>query len=84
VKKLHNMQSKFRHNIYSRKKLSENLGHFCNLKISCPKQIIAYVIGRPKIDKSVANPTVVSYNASAVNINNATSSLVRFENKNIC
>jgi hypothetical protein len=29
------------------------------------------------------NPTIVSYNASAVKIYNATSSLVRFENKNI-
>jgi hypothetical protein len=30
---------------------------------------------------SGANLTIVSYNASAVNINNATSSLARFENK---
>jgi hypothetical protein len=30
-----------------------------------------------------ANPTIVSYNASAVNIYNATSSLARSENKNI-
>jgi hypothetical protein len=30
-----------------------------------------------------ANPTTVSYNASVVKIYNATSSLVRFENKNI-
>jgi hypothetical protein len=30
-----------------------------------------------------ANPTIVSYNASAVKIYNATGSLVRFENKNI-
>jgi hypothetical protein len=30
-----------------------------------------------------ANPTIASYNASAVNINDATSSLVRFENKKI-
>jgi hypothetical protein len=30
-----------------------------------------------------ANPTIVSYNASAVKIYNTTSSLVRFENKNI-
>jgi hypothetical protein len=30
-----------------------------------------------------ANPTIVSYNASAVEIHNATSSLVRFEGKNI-
>jgi hypothetical protein len=29
------------------------------------------------------NPTIVSYNASAVKIYNATSSLVCFENKNI-
>jgi hypothetical protein len=29
------------------------------------------------------NPTIVSYNASAVNIYNATISLVRLENKNI-
>jgi hypothetical protein len=29
------------------------------------------------------NPTIVSYNASVVKIYNATSSLVRFENKNI-
>jgi hypothetical protein len=29
-----------------------------------------------------ANPTIVSYNASAVKIYNATSNLVRFENKN--
>jgi hypothetical protein len=29
------------------------------------------------------NPTIVSYNASAVKSYNATSSLVRFENKNI-
>jgi hypothetical protein len=28
-----------------------------------------------------ANPTIVSYNASAVKIYNATSSIVRFENK---
>jgi hypothetical protein len=30
-----------------------------------------------------ANPTIVNYNASAVLIYSATSSLVRFENKNI-
>jgi hypothetical protein len=30
-----------------------------------------------------ANPTIVSYNASAVKIYSATSSLVRFENKSI-
>jgi hypothetical protein len=30
-----------------------------------------------------ANPTTESYNASLVKIYNATSSLVRFENKNI-
>jgi hypothetical protein len=30
-----------------------------------------------------ANPTIASYNASAVKIYNATSSLVRFANKNI-
>jgi hypothetical protein len=30
-----------------------------------------------------ANPTIVSYNANAVKIYNAASSLVRFENKNI-
>jgi hypothetical protein len=30
-----------------------------------------------------ANPTIVSYNASAVNIYSATSSLARSENKNI-
>jgi hypothetical protein len=30
-----------------------------------------------------ANPTTLSYNASPVKIYNATSSLVRFENKNI-
>jgi hypothetical protein len=30
-----------------------------------------------------ANPTTVSYNASVVNIYNATSSLVHFENNNI-
>jgi hypothetical protein len=29
------------------------------------------------------NPTIVSYNASAVKVYNAKSSLVRFENKNI-
>jgi hypothetical protein len=29
-----------------------------------------------------ANPTIVSYNASVVEAYNATSSLVRFENKN--
>jgi hypothetical protein len=29
------------------------------------------------------NPTIVSYNASAVNIYNTTSSLVHFENRNI-
>jgi hypothetical protein len=29
------------------------------------------------------NPTIVSYDAGAVKIYNATSSLVRFENKNI-
>jgi hypothetical protein len=32
---------------------------------------------------SGANPTIVSYNVSAVKIYNATRSLVRFENKNI-
>jgi hypothetical protein len=32
---------------------------------------------------SGANPKIVSYNASAVKINNATKSLVRIENKNI-
>jgi hypothetical protein len=30
-----------------------------------------------------ANPTIVSFIASAVNINNATSSLVRFGSKNV-
>jgi hypothetical protein len=30
-----------------------------------------------------ANPTIASYNASIVNFYNATSSLARFENKNI-
>jgi hypothetical protein len=30
-----------------------------------------------------SNPTIASYNASAVKIYSATSSLVRFENKNI-
>jgi hypothetical protein len=30
-----------------------------------------------------ANPTIASYNASVVNFNNTTGSLVRFENKNI-
>jgi hypothetical protein len=30
-----------------------------------------------------ANPTIVSYNARAVKFFNATSSLVRFENKNV-
>jgi hypothetical protein len=34
------------------------------------------------IGKPAANPTIVSYNASAVRIYNATSSLVRFE-KNV-
>jgi hypothetical protein len=33
--------------------------------------------------KHCANPTIASYNASAVIFYNATSSLVRFENKNI-
>jgi hypothetical protein len=33
--------------------------------------------------QSGANPTIVFYNAGAVKIYNATSSLVRFENKNI-
>jgi hypothetical protein len=40
----------------------------------------------PKIFKepaSGANPTTVSYNANDVKIYNATSSLVRFENRNI-
>jgi hypothetical protein len=32
---------------------------------------------------SGANPTIVSYNTSAVKIYNATSSLVRFENKTV-
>jgi hypothetical protein len=32
---------------------------------------------------SGANPTIASYNASAVNFYNATGSLARFENKNI-
>jgi hypothetical protein len=32
---------------------------------------------------SVANPAIVSYNASALKLYNATSSLVHFENKNI-
>jgi hypothetical protein len=32
---------------------------------------------------SGANPTIASYNARAVNFYNATSSLVRFENKSI-
>jgi hypothetical protein len=33
--------------------------------------------------RPAANPTIVSYNASAVNIYSATSSLARSENKNI-
>jgi hypothetical protein len=33
--------------------------------------------------QTVANPTIVSYNASAVKIYNATSRLVRFGNKKI-
>jgi hypothetical protein len=36
---------------------------------------------RPKVALSGANPTIVSYTASAVKICNATSGLVRFENK---
>jgi hypothetical protein len=35
------------------------------------------------LPESGANPTTASYNASAVQTYNATSSLVRFENKNI-
>jgi hypothetical protein len=34
-------------------------------------------------DKSRANPSIVSYNASVVNNYKATSSLVRFESKNV-
>jgi hypothetical protein len=36
----------------------------------------------PTSKRRGANPTIVSYNARAVKICNATSSLVRFENKN--
>jgi hypothetical protein len=33
--------------------------------------------------KPRANPTIVSYNDSAINIHNAMNSLVRFQNKNV-
>jgi hypothetical protein len=42
---------------------------------ACNDSILSYVPG--------ANPTIVSYNARAVNFYNATSSLARFENKNM-
>jgi hypothetical protein len=48
-------------------------------KTYCPRLKIT----QRKFTQSGANPTVVIYNASAVKIHNATSSLVRFENKNI-
>jgi hypothetical protein len=35
------------------------------------------------VNTTRANPTIASYNASAVKISNATSRLVRFENKDI-
>jgi hypothetical protein len=38
---------------------------------------------RQKFAQSGANPTTSIYNASVVNLYNATSSLARFENKNI-
>jgi hypothetical protein len=42
----------------------------------------AHGIGKSKCAISGANPTIMSNNASAVKIYNATSSLVRFENTN--
>jgi hypothetical protein len=35
------------------------------------------------VTSSGANPTIMSYNASVVNFNNATGSIAHFENKNI-
>jgi hypothetical protein len=45
--------------------------------------VIFFTIASYSKFSSVANPTIASYNASAVKIHNASSSLVRFENKNI-
>jgi hypothetical protein len=48
-----------------------------NWRFSTPNNYkIAYAKNEPG-----GNPTIMSYNASAVNIYNAASSLVRFENK---
>jgi hypothetical protein len=53
--------------------VSASLVHF-----QWKKSILVIVTNRLR-----ANPTIVSYNASAVKIYNATSSLVCFKNKNI-
>jgi hypothetical protein len=59
--------------------------YICTLK----KTIVYYNAGAVLVNSEVVgltpgpNPTIVSYNATAVKIYNATSSLVRFENKNI-
>jgi hypothetical protein len=47
------------------------------------KQICPPLSKAPSHCHCPANPTTMSYNAIAVNIYNAPSSLVRFENKNI-
>jgi hypothetical protein len=47
------------------------------------KLYVSDVLWPGHLHKSGANPEIASYNASAVNIYNATSSLTRSENKNI-
>jgi hypothetical protein len=53
--------------------------HFKKCQCSRPAESLSLA----KVLTSGANPTIASYNASAVNIYNATCCLVRFENKNI-
>jgi hypothetical protein len=47
-----------------------------------PASEVAFSLTHVKIIQPGANPTIVTYNASAVNIYNATSSLARSANKN--
>jgi hypothetical protein len=60
-----------------------------NIFLSCRDALAYYKAGAVDVNSRAvglapgANPTIVCYNASAVKIYNATSSLVRFENINI-
>jgi hypothetical protein len=48
-----------------------------------PLEIVKVKNTKKFVKKTGANPTIVSYNDGVVKIYNATSSLLRFENKNM-